>query len=152
MISADEIFFKLNIILLSGIVMAACSGASTPVSLIEGEEQSAIPEIPEQFADLSNPFEGDVQAISEGKTLYQANCASCHGVLGHGDGSASAGLEPKPQDLARNQSDLNDAYLYWRISEGGLMEPFNSQMPRWDGLLQEEQIWQVISYLRTLGS
>jgi hypothetical protein len=31
----------------------------------------------------------------------------------------------------------------------GLMEPFNSVMPAWQGILSEEHIWQII-LLRTL--
>lgn len=143
--------FKLNLLILSCMALAACGGISTPVSLIEAEEQPILVEPPDQYADLSNPYEGDIQAISQGETHYRANCSSCHGVLGRGDGPASAGLEPKPKDLAQDQSELSDAYLFWRISEGGLIDPFNSLMPGWKGLLREEQIWQVISYLRTLG-
>jgi len=82
--------------------------------------------------------------------LFQANCSSCHGLTGEGDGTAAAGLEPKPENLARNQSALSDAYLFWRISEGGLIDPFNSLMPTWKGLMSDEKIWQVVSYLRTL--
>jgi mono/diheme cytochrome c family protein len=144
--------FKLNLLIISCVVLAACGGASTPVSLIEVEDQPILVEPPDLYADLNNPYEGEIQAISQGETHYQANCSSCHGILGRGDGPASAGLEPKPKDLAQNQSKLSDAYLFWRISEGGLIEPFNSLMPGWKGLLREEQIWQVITYLRTLGS
>jgi hypothetical protein len=45
---------------------------------------------------------------------------------------------------------LSDAYLYWRISEGGLMEPFNSIMLGWKGMLDEQSIWEIISYVRTM--
>jgi high-affinity iron transporter len=34
-----------------------------------------------------------------GERLYQANCASCHGVEGHGDGPAGARLDPPPIDF-----------------------------------------------------
>jgi mono/diheme cytochrome c family protein len=30
------------------------------------------------------------------------------------------------------------------------MEPFNSIMPGWKGLLDEQQIWQIIAYIRTM--
>lgn len=125
---------------------------STQSSLLDTEgEQVERPEPPEEFADLTNPLAGDEQAIEEGAKLYQANCSSCHGVTGQGDGPAAGGLEPKPRNLALEQSHLDDAYLFWRISEGGLMEPFRSVMPAWKGLLNEEQIWQIISFLRTLS-
>lgn len=125
---------------------------STQPSLLEVEgELLERPEPPEEFADKVNPLAGDAQAIEEGAKLYQANCSSCHGVTGQGDGPAAGGLEPKPRNLAIEQSLLDDSYLFWRISEGGLMEPFRSVMPAWKGLLSEEHIWQIISFLRTLS-
>ena len=47
--------------------------------------------------------------------------------------------------------DLSDGYLFWRVSEGGAMPPFNSAMLAWKGTLSEEEIWQVISYVRTFS-
>ena len=43
-----------------------------------------------------------------------------------------------------------DAYLYWRVSEGGTAEPFRSAgslMPAFKTLLSEEQIWDVLAYV-----
>jgi len=46
----------------------------------------------------SNP--DDLQEeVSRGGTLFAANCASCHGSAGRGDGEASASLLPKPANL-----------------------------------------------------
>jgi hypothetical protein len=46
---------------------------------------------------------------------------------------------------------MGDSYLFWRISEGGAMEPFNSAMPAWKDVLDEEARWNVIHYIRALG-
>ena len=80
------------------------------------------------------------------------NCLTCHGEEGAGDGPGSIGLDPKPASLGDGEMmrDLSDGYLFWRVSQGGAMEPFNSAMPSWIGL-SEEQRWQVISYVRTLS-
>ena len=59
-------------------------------------------------------------------------------------------INPPPGNLALRHPSMGDPYIYWRISEGGLMEPFNSIMPGWKGLLDEEEIWQIISYVRTM--
>ena len=139
----------LVLVVLCCMIISACSDQPSRSTLLETQEITEIPEPPEDFAGLINPYLGDPAAASEGEILYQANCSSCHGVTGEGDGTASAGLDPKPQNLAEGHSEVSDAYLYWRISEGGLMEPFNSLMPAWRGLLAEEQIWQVITYIRT---
>ena len=131
--------------------LTSCGGSATVETTgDQGATESARLEPPEQYANLTNPYAGDQDAEAEGEILYQADCSSCHGPAGRGDGSAAGGLDPKPQNLAANQGMLSDAYLYWRISEGGLMEPFYSVMPSWRGILDEEHIWQLISFLRTL--
>jgi high-affinity iron transporter len=45
--------------------------------------------------------------LVHGSSLYSTQCASCHGVSGHGDGPLAANLEPKPiafSDSERAQS------------------------------------------------
>ncbi len=110
-------------------------------------------EAPVEFAQLSNPLAGDHAAIEAGEETYNALCATCHGIDGYGDGAASETLDPKPANLADGMmmKELSDGYLYWRVSKGGLMEPFNSAMPSWEVGLTEDQRWQVISYVRTLA-
>lgn len=133
------------------LALTSCMGNENPTPIFGIEVQDATPQPPDQFSELSNPLEGDRDSISAGEELFMANCSSCHGQNGQGDGIAARGMEPPPSNLAVSQSSLSDAYLYWRISEGGLMEPFNSLMPAWRGLLDEEKIWQVTSFIRTLG-
>jgi mono/diheme cytochrome c family protein len=108
---------------------------------------------PAEFAALANPFAGDHEAIEAGEETFNTLCASCHGPQGQGDGVAAEDLDPKPATLADGMmmDDLSDGYLFWRVSKGGAMEPFNSAMPAWESGLTEEQRWQVISYVRTLA-
>lgn len=147
-------FWKILIILL--LVLTGCGGfQGNQLPNSADGDQAGLEELrtpPEDFSGLTNPLKNTEKNLVEGESLYQANCSSCHGSGGEGDGPASGGLNPKPQNLAENQSEQSDAYLYWRISEGGLMEPFNSLMPAWRGLLDEDQIWQIITYVRTMGS
>ena len=134
------------------LLLSACSGTNPEESFFSEEELDRVPAPPEDFAGLINPFSDEPEAIAEGELLYRANCSSCHGITGEGDGPAAGNMEPPPQNLAERQTNLSDAYLYWRISEGGLMDPFNSLMPGWKGLMSEEKIWLVITYIRTLIS
>jgi mono/diheme cytochrome c family protein len=108
-------------------------------------------EVPDEFASLANPFDGDTDAITVGQEIFTINCATCHGPTGAGDGAAAVGLDPKPADLGDNEMmvTLTDGYLFWRVTKGGVIEPFNSAMPSWEQGLTEEQRWQVISYVRT---
>jgi len=110
-------------------------------------------ESPAEFASLANPFAGDHEAIEAGEETFNTLCASCHGPEGLGDDVAAEALDPKPATLADGMmmNELSDGYLFWRVSKGGAMEPFNSAMPAWESGLTEEQRWQVISYVRTLA-
>lgn len=108
---------------------------------------------PEEYADLTNPMAGDETAVAAGKSTFEIYCMSCHGEGGQGDGPAAEALNPKPADLTDGMmmTDLGDEYLFWRISEGGAMAPFNSAMPAWKNSLSEEQRWQLVTFVRSLA-
>ena len=133
--------------LLLSLVLAGCGGSENAATLATSLDR---PAVPAAYVEKSNPFGSETISVEAGKTIYQQNCATCHGEQGMGDGPAAGGLNPKPQPLAANQEGLEDAYLFWRISEGGLRAPFSSAMPSWKAILSEEETWQVISYLRTM--
>lgn len=109
-------------------------------------------DVPEEYEGMTNPFEGDPEAIAAGAELFATNCATCHGETGQGDGPAAAGLDPQPAALgdAEMMSNMTDAYIFWRITEGGIEEPFKSAMPAWGPSFSTDQIWQLVSFLRTL--
>lgn len=106
--------------------------------------------IPKPYLSARNPLPGTPANIETGRTLYQQNCASCHGATGRGDGPAAASLNPAPSDLeaAVHMPISTDAYLDWTLSEGGA--PVGSAMPSFKASLAQEQIWKIVLYLRTL--
>jgi mono/diheme cytochrome c family protein len=93
---------------------------------------------------LVNPLGPD--ASTPGAEVFKTNCATCHGPEGHGDGPAGQALEPRPKNLAELQPKVGDDFLFWRIREG---KPGTS-MVAWKGILTDEQIWQAVSFIRTL--
>lgn len=108
--------------------------------------------IPTEYAGLTNPITANDASLERGAELYTTHCASCHGDGAMGDGPAATGLDPAPVPIAHTSQMMSDSYLFWRISEGGAMDPFNSAMPAWKGALDEQARWDVINYIRALGS
>jgi putative copper resistance protein D len=122
----------ITILFLVSLAITACGGATSSDT------------IPADYAGKTNPF--GTEAASTGAEVFKANCASCHGATGRGDGIASKGLYPAPKNLAVLQSQVGDDYLFWRINTGKA----GTLMVPWKGILTEEQIWHVISFLHTL--
>ncbi len=83
---------------------------------------------------------------SAGQLIYEEmGCPICHGHQGGGDGFLAEGLSPKPRDFAdlEMMSRLSDMTMFQSIRHG---MP-GTAMPAWN--LSDEQIWDVISYLKT---
>jgi mono/diheme cytochrome c family protein/Tol biopolymer transport system component len=93
------------------------------------------------------PLRVDTQTILTGQQLYRSYCATCHGTSGRGDGPAAQSLDtPLPDLVPRVQPGVQtDADLYQRIAAS---TP-GSAMPAYGEQLSEEQIWQLVAYLRT---
>ncbi len=110
-------------------------------------------DVPEEFASLENPYAGSEEAAAEGAAIFATACTVCHGEAGHGDGPGAAALDPKPANLSDGtmMAEVSDAYLFWRISKGGNMDPFNSAMPTWESAYTEAQRWQLVTYVRSLS-
>ncbi|MCA9953633.1 MAG: cytochrome c [Anaerolineales bacterium] len=108
--------------------------------------------IPEAYAGVSNPLPADEESLARGEEIYATHCATCHGDGGVGDGPGGASLDPAPANIAHTSQMLGDDYLFWRVSEGGAMEPFNSGMIAWKGILDEQARWDVLNYVQALGA
>lgn len=93
---------------------------------------------------------GDANA---GKAKYDALCAGCHGKTGKGDGAAAASLNPKPQDHTdgKAMNALSDKYLFDIIKDGGVGVKKSPLMPAWGKTLKDQEISNVISYIRSLA-
>jgi mono/diheme cytochrome c family protein len=94
-----------------------------------------------------------VADASRGASHYQTLCASCHGPRGAGDGPAGAGLEPKParHDDGATMNALSNEHLFRVIAEGGAAVGKSPRMAPWGGALSDDEIRDVIAFLRSLA-
>lgn len=115
-------------------------------------------DVPAAYADATIPDHvwTNPSVIARGKEIYAAKCATCHGERGDGKGPGAATLEVKPVDLTDRKmvAEMAGNYWVWRVSEGGLVEPFKSKgstMPAWKSELSMSDRWAVIAYAHTLS-
>ncbi|MEO7910703.1 MAG: c-type cytochrome [Roseiflexaceae bacterium] len=96
-----------------------------------------------------NPYQVKPQTILAGQKLYISNCVPCHGASGQGDGPGGVGLNPRPGNFTLHMvpGKHTDGQVFLWIANG---YP-NSAMPAWSPRLNDEQIWQLVGYLRTFG-
>ena len=101
---------------------------------------------PPSAIKVTNPIASNEQSIAAGKIVYTKNCYDCHGKKGKGDGPKSGDLEISPRDFTQEQfQKQTDGSIFWKISEG------RKPMLSFKKEISEEQRWQVINYIRTLG-
>ena len=96
-------------------------------------------------AQNKNPLANDSNAAKLGEFEFRANCAFCHGLGARGGG--------RGPDLTRvrKKHGNSDADLFRTINEGvpGTAMPPNGATQQGVGMTEEE-IWQVISYIRSV--
>jgi mono/diheme cytochrome c family protein len=97
---------------------------------------------------------GDTLAL--GKTVYDRNCAHCHGEKGDGNGFGAPHLTPAPRDFTAAEFKFRttstgalptDEDLY-RVITRGLN---GTGMPPWQYLLTDDERWAVTDYVKTFS-
>jgi cytochrome c oxidase cbb3-type subunit 3 len=89
----------------------------------------------------SNPYANDSFAMTQGRKLFLwYNCAGCHG--GHGGG----GMGPSLRDQTWIYGST-DANVFDSIAQGR-----GKGMPAWGLKVPEQQIWQLVAYIKSMRS
>ncbi|MBI4295819.1 MAG: c-type cytochrome [Chloroflexi bacterium] len=98
---------------------------------------------PPPYAGMKNPFPWtDTTAQQAGKRVYQQNCVGCHGPTGGNIQAANFSAADSP-----NKLEAKPDYYFWVLSEGRL----DKGMPPYKSSLSEQQRWQTLTYMWTLG-
>lgn len=106
----------------------------------------------------------DHRDIAAGQSLYADSCASCHGLSLEGQPNwrtpdADGVLPAPPHDGTGHTWHHDDALLFEYTKFGGAaalenrgISEFNSGMPAFDETLTDDQIWNILAYIRSTWS
>lgn len=86
--------------------------------------------------------------IYRGAIVFSHYCVLCHGAAADGRGRAARLYAPPPANLVL--SDKNDQYKELIIRRGGAVLGRSRFMPPWNDELTDEQIGDVVAYLRSI--
>lgn len=107
----------------------------------------------EEFLAKSNPLPSSAGTIKAGKELFlktaqPAACMMCHGEQGDGKGVMGAALVPPPRNFTCGamMREIPDGQLFWIIKNGSP----GTGMMSFAGL-PDEQVWQLVHYIRSLA-
>ena len=104
---------------------------------------------------LSSGKPGDVE---QGEQIYFRRCVLCHGDEGDGLGPAAERLNPSPRDFTAGTYKIkttgfedivpNDEDIFRMIRDG---MP-GTAMPEWADLLSEQEMWDLVAYIKIFAA
>jgi high-affinity iron transporter len=127
------------------IALVKRTGSPDSVDLHVGQLTSAVAA---KLGVAVDDLPAETPSLARGAEVYAANCSSCHGASGKGDGPAAMGLEPAPTNLTEiaaleDQSPLD---YYRRITIGVV----GTAMPSFEDRLPAQDRWAAALYASML--
>jgi mono/diheme cytochrome c family protein len=100
--------------------------------------------VPANFKSMKNPVAKGDASNKAGMAKYTANCASCHGKAGLGDGVKARALKGSAGNFSQSEfQGQSDGDLFFKTKTG------RGEMPKYEGKLSDDDIWNVVNYMRT---
>jgi len=90
----------------------------------------------------SNPYRNNPVAIRIGDSAFNQNCARCHGL-----GAISGGIAPDLRYLPTG--DEGDEIVLQRVRKGAVRDG-RVYMPPFEGILPQEAVWAIRSWLESV--
>lgn len=137
-----------GIIFSLGFVLSARSALDTPSAMqISFFDMGKNFLIPGDYQQRKNPITSSPEILTQARRIYTARCVVCHDTDGKGGANAGERMYPRASDLtaARTQGK-SDGALFWLV-ENGLP---HTGMPGWKGMLTDQEIWLLVTYMRAL--
>jgi len=120
-------------------------GLSLVAVNVQAQAQTKPWEVPANFKSMKNPIAPGAASTKAGLALYTKHCASRHGKTGLGDGVKAKALKDHPGDLtveAYHKQTDGEHFYKSKIGRG--------EMPKYEGKLSDDDIWNLVNYMRTL--
>jgi mono/diheme cytochrome c family protein len=117
-------------LLTSAVLISALSGVGGPAGASAEAERSPDP--------------------ARGRELFLRYCSGCHGEDGRGEAKT---FRPSVGNLAVKtlMDQASDQYLFTAIKNGGASVGKNAAMPAWGKQLADQDIWDIVRFVRTLA-
>jgi len=101
---------------------------------------------PQGGEGMGQPFQGGLTGnFAKGEKTYMANCFTCHGVKGDGQGPRAYFINPKPRNFTDKgfKFAFNRPAIYTAVHDGRL----GAEMPAWSKVLSDQEIADVSEYV-----
>jgi len=96
-------------------------------------------QVPARDHQKPNPYQEQTDAVAAGRRIFVDHCAKCHGENAEG----TKKRPPLKSQRVQRQATVGD--LHWLLVNGNMKKG----MPSWTKL-PDPQIWQVITYVKSL--
>lgn len=111
-----------------------------------------------QWNDITRPDTGGLTLVKgadpdQGAHWFSFYCVHCHGWGGKGDGPTAAPLDPRPRNMANGKymNYVSNVDLFAMIKGGGKARNLSEAMPPWGNVIQDQDIWNVVAFVRSLA-
>ena len=101
-----------------------------------------------QARGLTNPIQPSKEVLIAGLKTFKINCAGCHGSRGQPSQWGTRNFYPRVPQFADNPPHLSAPQMFVAVKHGIRY----SGMGAWDGMMSDEEIWKVATFLEHIGS
>jgi mono/diheme cytochrome c family protein len=102
-------------------------------------------DVPANAKAAKNPVAKGDASTKAGAAIFSKNCASCHGKTGLGDGVKARSLKTPTGDFTKaDVQNQTDGELFYKTKTG------RGDMPKYEGKLTDDDIWNVVNYIKSL--
>ncbi|MSP13315.1 MAG: c-type cytochrome [Chloroflexi bacterium] len=131
-----------------GFILSARSALDNPTDLqIRVADMGKNFLVPGDVQSRTNPVTLAADKVAAARRLYTARCVVCHNTDGKGNTATGSHLYPRAADLTIERTQgKSDGMLFWIVGNG---LP-HTGMPGWKTVLSEDEIWQIVAYMRLL--